>query len=153
MYRSLNCNVSDLEISEVICKSKKLLTNNDYEPLVLVRDTFSKESSIILDIISKSKNVQEVLRWIYKKLILEMDKDNNVTTGVKIRIACNMLTYKIPPDLYPYCCDSLIENVFQVRKALTDEQLPFQASPASHKEQCLITMRVLRAPSRTGVTP
>lgn len=125
MYRSLNCNVSDLEISEVICKSKKLLTNNDYEPLVLVRDTFSKESSTILDIISKSKNIQQVLCWIYKKLILEMDKDNNVTTGVKIRIACNMLTYKIPPELYPYCCDSLIENIFQVRKALTDEQLPF----------------------------
>lgn len=125
MYRSLNCNVSDLEISEVICKSKQLLTNNDYEPLVLVRDTFSKESSTILDIISKSKNIQQVLCWIYRKLILEMDKDNNVTTGVKIRIACNMLTYKIPPDLYPYCCDSLIENIFQVRKALTDEQLPF----------------------------
>lgn len=153
MYRSLNCNVSDLEISEVICKSKKLLTNDDYEPLVLVRDTFSKESSTILEMVSKSKNIQQVLRWIYKKLILEMGKDNNVTTGVKIRIACNMLTYKIPPELYPYCCDSLIENVFQVRKALTDEQLPFQASPASHKEQCLITMRVLRAPSRTGVTP
>lgn len=125
MYRSLNCNVSDLEISKVICKSKQLLTNNDYEPLVLVRDTFSKESSTILDIISKSKNIQQVLCWIYKKLILEMDKDNNVTTGVKIRIACNMLTYKIPPELYPYCCDSLIENVFQIRKALTDEQLPF----------------------------
>ena len=125
MYRSLNCNVSDLEISEVICKSKKLLTNNDYEPLVLVRDTFSKESSTILDIISKSKNIQQVLCWIYRKLILEMDKDNNVTTGVKIRIACNMLTYKIPPELYPYCCDSLIENIFQVRRALTDEQLPF----------------------------
>lgn len=125
MYRSLNCNVSDLEISEVICKSKKLLTNNDYEPLVLVRDTFSKESSTILKIVSKSKNIQQVLCWIYRKLILEMDKDNNVTTGVKIRIACNMLTYKIPPDLYPYCCDSLIENIFQVRKALTDEQLPF----------------------------
>ena len=125
MYRSLNCNVSDLEISEVICKSKKLLTNNDYEPLVLVRDTFSKESSTILDIISKSKNIQQVLCWIYRKLILEMDKDNNVTTGVKIRIACNMLTYKIPPDLYPYCCDSLIKNIFQVRRALTDEQLPF----------------------------
>lgn len=153
MYRSLNCNVSDLEISEVICKSKKLLTNNDYEPLVLVRDTFSKEGSTILKIVSKSKNIQQVLCWIYRKLILEMDKDNNVTTGVKIRIACNMLTYKIPPELYPYCCDSLIENIFQVRKALTDEQLPFQASPASHKEQCLITMRVLRAPSRIGVTP
>ncbi len=153
MYRSLNCNVSNLEISEVICKSKKLLTNNDYEPLVLVRDTFSKESSTILKIVSKSKNIQQVLCWIYRKLILEMDKDNNVTTGVKIRIACNMLTYKIPPELYPYCCDSLIENIFQVRRALTDEQLPFQASPASHKEQCLITMRVLRAPSRTGVTP
>lgn len=125
MYRSLNCNVSDLEISEVICKSKKLLTNDDYEPLVLVRDTFSKESSTILEMVSKSKNIQQVLRWIYKKLILEMGKDNNVTTGVKIRIACNMLTYKIPPELYPYCCDSLIENVFQVRKALTDEQLPF----------------------------
>ena len=125
MYRSLNCNVSDLEISEVICKSKKLLTNNDYEPLVLVRDTFSKESSTILKIVSKSKNIQQVLCWIYRKLILEMDKDNNVTTGVKIRIACNMLTYKIPPELYPYCCDSLIENIFQVRKALTDEQLPF----------------------------
>lgn len=125
MYRSLNCNVSNLEISEVICKSKKLLTNNDYEPLVLVRDTFSKESSTILKIVSKSKNIQQVLCWIYRKLILEMDKDNNVTTGVKIRIACNMLTYKIPPELYPYCCDSLIENIFQVRRALTDEQLPF----------------------------
>lgn len=125
MYRSSYRNVSNLEISEVICKSKKLLTNNDYEPLVLVRDTFSKESSTILKIVSKSKNIQQVLCWIYRKIILEMDKDNNVTTGVKIRIACNMLTYKIPPDLYPYCCDSLIENVFQVRRALTDEQLPF----------------------------
>ena len=98
--------------------------------IVFVSD-YSKENWPMLCKISEDKKLQDISIWVYKNIILNLLKDTQLTTSIKIRIASNMLRVTLNnDDLYKHCADSLVYNIKQLQNAILDVQLPFQA-PAS----------------------
>lgn len=95
-------------------------------PIVLIQDGFSKESNELLEKISKEDKMKNISNWIYESIILNITKDNALTTQVKIRIASNMLRVTLQDDvLYRYSADSLILNIKQLQNEILNALLPF----------------------------
>ncbi len=107
------------------------VSNKLYEPMLLVRDGFSKESRELLEIIANDYVVQNNAVWIFTEIFLNIKEDSDLTSQIKTRIISSAMDKLLPKHLYIYFCDSLIESVKCAKKALMLEQLPFQVISAS----------------------
>lgn len=88
-------------------------------------DIFSKSFKI-----SEIGKLSELVLWINKNLLQQIRKDNYITRNVKIRIATGMLNNLekekiITHDLNVYYHDNLVNNLFNLDKAIILEDLPF----------------------------
>lgn len=98
-----------------------------YIPEVFIRgNSWSEQNQRILDFLSSNKKFQNRAQWVYRKLLIQCDIDMWATGDVKIRIASSALTsvFENKED-YIYVCDSLIDNIKDLRDYLIDEELPF----------------------------
>lgn len=107
------------------------VSNTMYEPMLLVRDGFSKESVELLEIIANDYVVRNNAVWIFTEIFLNIKEDSDLTSQIKTRIISSAMNKLLPKHLYIYFCDSLIESVKCTREALILEQLPFQVISAS----------------------
>ena len=96
-----------------------------YEPMLLVKDGFSKESQELLEIIANDYVVRNNAIWIFTEIFLNIKEDSDLTSQIKTRIISSAMDKLLPKHLYIYFCDSLIESVKCAKKALMLEQLPF----------------------------
>lgn len=101
------------------------VSNTMYEPMLLVRDGFSKESVELLEIIANDYIVRNNAVWIFTEIFLNIKEDSDLTSQIKTRIISSAMDKLLPKHLYIYFCDSLIESVKCTREALILEQLPF----------------------------
>lgn len=101
------------------------VSNTMYEPMLLVRDGFSKESVELLEIIANDYMVRNNAIWIFTEIFLNIKEDSDLTSQIKTRIISSAMDKLLPKHLYIYFCDSLIESVKCTREALILEQLPF----------------------------
>lgn len=101
------------------------VSNTMYEPMLLVRDGFSKESVELLEIIANDYVVRNNAIWIFTEIFLNIKEDSDLTSQIKTRIISSAMDKLLPKHLYIYFCDSLIESVKCTREALILEQLPF----------------------------
>lgn len=101
------------------------VSNTLYEPMLLVRDEFSKESVELLEIIANDYVVRNNAVWIFTEIFLNIKEDSDLTSQIKTRIISSAMDKLLPKYLYIYFCDSLIESIKCTRKALILEQLPF----------------------------
>lgn len=101
------------------------VSNTMYEPMLLVRDGFSKESVELLEIIANDYVVRNNAVWIFTEIFLNIKEDSDLTSQIKTRIISSAMDKLLPKHLYIYFCDSLIESVKCTREALILEQLPF----------------------------
>lgn len=101
------------------------VSNTMYEPMLLVRDGFSKESVELLEIIANDYVVRNNVVWIFTEIFLNIKEDSDLTSQIKTRIISSAMDKLLPKHLYIYFCDSLIESVKCTREALILEQLPF----------------------------
>lgn len=101
------------------------VSNTMYEPMLLVRDGFSKESVELLKIIANDYVVRNNAVWIFTEIFLNIKEDSDLTSQIKTRIISSAMDKLLPKHLYIYFCDSLIESVKCTREALILEQLPF----------------------------
>lgn len=99
--------------------------STSYEPMLLVRDGFSKESRELLEIIANDYVVRNNAVWIFTEIFLNIKEDSDLTSQIKTRIISSAMDKLLPKHLYIYFCDSLIESVKCTREALILEQLPF----------------------------
>lgn len=131
-YQAQNANIKKVEyykdIIEII-SDLNIIYNQGLRydiPIILVQDTFSKESSYLLERISKEQELKDISIWIYDSILLPITEDSPLTTQVKIRIASNMLRLALDDDvLYRYAADSLIINIKQLQNEILDTLLPF----------------------------
>ncbi len=107
------------------------VSNTMYEPMLLVRDGFSKESVELLEIIANDYVVRNNAIWVFTEIFLNIKEDSDLTSQIKTRIISSAMDKLLPKHLYIYFCDSLIESVKCTREALILEQLPFQVISAS----------------------
>lgn len=101
------------------------VSNTMYEPMLLVRDGFSKESVELLEIIANDYVVRNNAIWVFTEIFLNIKEDSDLTSQIKTRIISSAMDKLLPKHLYIYFCDSLIESVKCTREALILEQLPF----------------------------
>lgn len=101
------------------------VSNTMYEPMLLVRDGFSKESVELLEIIANDYVVRNNAVWIFTEIFLNIKEDSDLTSQIKTRIISSAMDKLLSKHLYIYFCDSLIESVKCTREALILEQLPF----------------------------
>lgn len=101
------------------------VSNIMYEPMLLVRDGFSKESVELLEIIANDYVVRNNAIWVFTEIFLNIKEDSDLTSQIKTRIISSAMDKLLPKHLYIYFCDSLIESVKCTREALILEQLPF----------------------------
>lgn len=95
-------------------------------PHVLATDGFTNESCAIYEAIAYNKDVRKIVVWIIRNIVLNMLKDERITTEVKIRVASSMLRTTLKNDaVYRYAADSLVTNIYQLQIAILDVQLPF----------------------------
>ena len=128
-----------IHIPETLSETIDLLRNiynqgvlsTSYEPMLLVRDGFSKESRELLEIIANDYGVRNNAIWIFTEIFLNIKEDSDLTSQIKTRIISSAMDKLLPKHLYIYFCDSLIESVKCTREALILEQLPFQVISAS----------------------
>lgn len=99
--------------------------STSYEPMLLVRNGFSKESRELLEIIANDYVVRNNAIWIFTEIFLNIKEDSDLTSQIKTRIISSAMAKLLPKHLYIYFCDSLIESVKCTREALILEQLPF----------------------------
>lgn len=71
-----------------------------------------------------NNNHIEVITWINKNIVSQLDIDNYITTDVKIRIATGML-YKGCGGDADLMHLTLLKNVNEIRMELINEELPF----------------------------
>lgn len=122
-----------IHIPETLSETIDLLRNiynqgvlsTSYEPMLLVRDGFSKESRELLEIIANDYVVRNNAIWIFTEIFLNIKEDSDLTSQIKTRIISSAMDKLLPKHLYIYFCDSLIESVKCTREALILEQLPF----------------------------
>ena len=101
------------------------VSNTMYEPMLLVRDGFSKESVELLEIIANDYVVRNNAIWVFTEIFLNIKEDSDLTSQIKTRIISSAMDKLLPKHLYIYFGDSLIESVKCTREALILEQLPF----------------------------
>lgn len=66
----------------------------------------------------------DVIIWINKNIVSQLDIDNYITTGVKLRIATGMIFKNCGKDATLMHL-ALVHNVNEIRAELIDEELPF----------------------------
>lgn len=71
-----------------------------------------------------NKKYIDVIIWINKNIVSQLDIDNYITTGVKLRIATGMIFKNCGQDATLMHL-ALVHNVNEVRAELIDEELPF----------------------------
>ena len=128
-----------IHIPETFSETIDLLRNiynqgvlsTSYEPMLLVKDGFSKESQELLEIIANDYVVRNNAIWIFTEIFLNIKEDSDLTSQIKTRIISSAMDKLLPKHLYIYFCDSLIESVKYAKKTLILEQLPFQVISAS----------------------
>ena len=73
---------------------------------------------------------KKVVVWVNKNILLQLTKDNYITTNVKIRIATSMINKclmqeKLSKDFGIIAHDILVSNIKELQSVLRDEELPF----------------------------
>lgn len=118
-------------MAEVIQNVKKSSQNrfqiNDHHVVVdsiIQKGEYFTNCELLRSCICK-KEYQDVIIWINKNIIANMDKDSDYTTHVKIRIATSMIFKNCKKDDAILMHLALVHNINEVRMELINEDLPF----------------------------
>ena len=77
-----------------------------------------------------NKHLMDVIKWINRNIIVNIESDVQLTTEIKMRIAIGMinkLVYqrRLSDSHGKHAVDSLIANIREIRNLMIDEELPF----------------------------